>query len=404
MSRTVGSTSEATPRGAGAVVWPVPVDVGSLSDDRLRDRLGVIGRAESCLSAMKAQTLAELARRHSPVEAGRIARQETRSSKRAARTEVETAGRLAGLAATSDALGAGVIPAGHARLIARAASEGPIDESLMVQAATHQDYDTFARTMARHQHEASGDDGHALHEHRLQKRSARVFTRPESGMFVLSAEFDPITGAHIDTVLAAKVRELWNQEDPKARRSSQQRTADALAELILEPEKGKTAGTALLVVADYDVVNQQLTDARLSDGTPIPAAELVRLACDADILPGVYRAATQEMNLGRKRRTATTTQRAALTYRDQHCIGCGTTAHRCFAHHIKFWSEGGPTDLANLALVCNDCHHNIHDHHWTVTHNPHTNRWHTHPPPDPFPTHGTTNTPPPPQTNPILRK
>ena len=379
------------------------VDVAGLSEEGLRGRLKEIGRAESRLGAMKSQVLAELSQRHNAVTAERMAREELQSSKREARNEVETAERLTSLAETSEALCDGAIPVGHARLIARAASEGRIDESVVVEAAKREDFDQFSKTMRRHQQEMSDDDGMGILETQKSRRTARAFLSRETGMFVLGGEFDPITGAHIDTVLAAKVRELWNAEDPKSRRTPQQRMADALAELILEPEKGKAKGIALMVVADYDVVNQELVNARLADGTSIPIAELVRLACDADILPGVFRAATQEMNLGRKRRTATDAQRAALVYRDKECTGCGASAHRCFAHHVQFWSNGGPTDFGNLVLVCNDCHHSIHDHDWRVAQDPDTRRWRTKPPPDPFPDIGVDSARLG-QRNPVLRR
>ncbi len=112
--------------------------------------------------------------------------------------------------------------------------------------------------------------------------------------------------------------------------------ADALAELILEPEKGKASGTALLVVADYDIVNRRLTNARLSDGKPLPVGELKKLACDADILPAIYKTKGHKLWLGRKTRTATEPQKAALTLRDQGCVGCDAAPHWCQAHHINW--------------------------------------------------------------------
>ena len=379
------------------------VDVAGLSEEGLRGRLKEIGRAESRLGAMKSQVLAELSQRHNAVAAERVAREELQSSRREARNEVKTAEQLASLAETSEALGDGSIPVGHARLIARAASEGRIHESVVVEAAKRENFDQFANTMRRHQQETSDDDGMGILENQQSRRSPRAFLSRETGMFVLGGEFDPITGAHIDTVLAEKVKELWNAEDPKARRSPQQRMADALAELILEPKNGKAKRIALMLVADYDVVNQELVNARLADGSSIPMAELVRLACDADILPGVFRASTQEMNLGRKRRTASDAQRAALIYRDKECIGCGASAHRSFAHHVQFWSNGGPTDFSNLVLVCNDCHHSIHDHDWRVAQDPDTRRWRTKPPPDPFPDIGVDSARLG-QRNPVLRR
>ncbi len=52
---------------------------------------------------------------------------------------MRSAERLAGLAATCGALAAGEVPADYARLIARASSEGPINEAELVEAARTQD-------------------------------------------------------------------------------------------------------------------------------------------------------------------------------------------------------------------------------------------------------------------------
>ena len=361
----------------------------------------MIGRAESTLSAFKAEALAELARRDGSGAAKRAVREVLRSSPSAAHRDVKAAERLAGLAATSEALALGQVPTDHARLIARASSEGPIDERELVEAAKTQTYDELARTVKRQQHELSGDDGQAICDRQKQKRSARMFQNAETGMFVLNAEFDPVTGAHVAGALAAKERELWRAEDPKARRGPQQRSADALEELILHPEKGKASGVALVLVADYDAAHQQLIDARISDGTPLPAAELVRLACNADIFPAVFNARTQDLWLGRRRRCASDAQRIALMVRDKACVGCGADANRSFAHHINHWRNGGTTDYPNLVTVCNDCHHDIHEHHHQIETDPQTGRHRVVPPPDPFPDTGSTNWRPD-HTNPVL--
>lgn len=384
------------------VTLEVPeTDPAEMSGAERRAALVSVGRAEACLAGWKTRLVNAERDQHGVEAIERVLREELQSSRREATRDVKSSAQLAALPVTSAGLEAGEIPAGHARLIARAASEGPIDESVLAEAAQRENYDKFAKTLRHHQKEMSDDDGQSIFDRQRENRTGRAFVSRETGMFVLSGEFDPTTGARIDTVLATKERELWNAEDPKSRRTPQQRMADALAELILEPGKGKAKGTALMVVAGYDVVNQELVNARLADGSPIPTAELIRLACDADLLPGVFRAATQEMNLGRKRRTASDAQRAALIYRDKECIGCGTSAHRCFAHHVQFWRNGGPTDFANLVLVCNKCHHSIHDDGWEVTHEPATGRRSVDPPPDPFPDTGV-DTYRPSHINPVL--
>ena len=362
-----------------AVYVPV-VDVVGLGDEGLSLRLGVIGRAESRLAAMKSQVLAEVGRRHSSEIAQRVARDELQSSRRDAKRDVESATQLCELPATSEALESGEIPQGHARLIARAAGESDIDETVLVEAAGEQGFDEFAKTVRRHQQDCSADDGQTILDQQRERRSARIFESPETGMFVLSGQFDQITGTRIATALTAKERELWHHEDPKARRTPQQRMADALAELICEPGDNKTQGTNLLVIADYDVIKQELINARLADGSPIPITELRLLARDAEILPSIFDAKTQNMWLGRQRRTASEAQRVALMARDEGCVCCKANPLWCKAHHIIWWSKNGPTDLDNLLLVCDDCHKKIHKLGWRVYQDPKTRKYRLKPP------------------------
>ena len=381
------STSQAQPTngdGVGGVLRVALVDEVGLSDEGLRSRLKVLGRAESTLAAMKSRALAELSRRHNKRDAQRLVRDELQTSKRDAKRDIETATRLAELPATSGALNSGDIPVGHAQLIARAAGESPIDETLLVEAAGSEPFDEFMQTVKLHQRDVAVDDGQSLLDRQRKKRKARIFESSDSGMFVLTGEFDQITGARIATALTAKERQLWHREDPNKRATPQQRMADALAELISEPTgDGKSVGTDLLVIADFDVLEQQLENPRLVDGSPIPTGELHKMALEANLLPSIFDTKTQDMWLGRRVRTATEAQRIALIARDQHCIGCGANPLWCQAHHIIWWSHNGPTDLDNLVLVCNDCHHKIHDHGWQVHKHPDTGKYHLKPPTQP---------------------
>jgi hypothetical protein len=40
------------------------------------------------------------------------------------------------------------------------------------------------------------------------------------------------------------------------------------------------------------------------------------------------------------------------------------------AHHLRHWLHGGPTDLANLALLCRTHHRAVHDGGWQLTRHP----------------------------------
>ena len=380
--------------GCGNAVCIGPVDVTELSEQTLRQRLKLVGRSESRLAAMKSQVLAELGRRTTPADARLIASNELLSSKRQAKRDVQTAVQLEQLPDTAGVLASGEIPPGHARLIARASSEGPVDEAELVEAARSQNFDRFAKTVRRHQQAQSGDDGQALLDRQRQRRTARIFESPDSAMFILHAEFDPITGARIATALTAKDREPWHHEDPKSRRNPRQRLADAVAELLCDgsgcsgndngaSKKKNKQGTNLLVLADFDVIKQQLVNARLADGSPIPISTLKDLALEAEILPSIFDAKTQDLWLGRSRRVASEAQRMALVARDEHCIGCEANPLWCRAHHIMWWSKNGPTDLDNLLLVCDSCHRKIHQHGWTVHQHPTTKKFYLRPPPGP---------------------
>ena len=53
----------------------------------------------------------------------------------------------------------------------------------------------------------------------------------------------------------------------------------------------------------------------------------------------------------------------AQAIRDGGCIfpGCTRPLAWCEAHHLWHWLAGGPTDLANLALVCRTHHRAVHE-------------------------------------------
>ncbi|MDQ0665561.1 hypothetical protein QFZ35_004059 [Arthrobacter ulcerisalmonis] len=102
---------------------------------------------------------------------------------------------------------------------------------------------------------------------------------------------------------------------------------------------------------------------------PVAAATLRKIACDADIIPALLGTRGEILDLGRKTRLFTPAQRTALTARDQGCAfpNCTIPAPWCEAHHITYWSQGGPTTTNNGVLLCSHHHHLIHKEAWTIT-------------------------------------
>ena len=357
-----GAESEA-PRGTAAhaaeLLDALVAALRSLGGELLEERLGLVGRCEARLAAVKSETVAELARLVGEAGAAEAVRDRTRNSRGAAKRDVKLAGQLADLPETAEALADGAITSQHARMIAEAAEQTAVDEPELLAAAEREPDDVFGRTLRDHVNERTADED--LETRRRRQRAQREVSiiKQSDGMYKLFGLFDPVAGARVETALAAAARKLRRAEDPNSRATVPQRFADALEMLVTRSGKGAKQSTTLLVIADYDVVAGQLAGARLVDGTPLAADELVRLALEAKILPALFDVEGQPLWLGREYRDANDAQRIALAARDRGCIGCGAANSFCQPHHIRYWENGGFTDLDNLCLLCGYCHHTL---------------------------------------------
>ncbi|NPC98932.1 HNH endonuclease signature motif containing protein [Nocardioides sp. zg-DK7169] len=121
--------------------------------------------------------------------------------------------------------------------------------------------------------------------------------------------------------------------------------------------------TTLVITMDLATLTAGLGTATLADGSRITAGEARRLACTAGLVPAVLGTRSVPLDLGHATRLFSPGQRKALAIRDRECRadGCSIPATWCEAHHLKPWSAGGRTDLANALLLCSHHHHLIHD-------------------------------------------
>jgi hypothetical protein len=121
--------------------------------------------------------------------------------------------------------------------------------------------------------------------------------------------------------------------------------------------------------------------ARTTDGAMLTAAQVLTLACRAEISLIRWRDGLP-LDVGRRYRTETPALRRALTTRDHGCRfpGCAIPATWCTAHHIRPWQHHGTTRLPNLVLLCFIHHHYfIHLLGWTLTGTPSNELHFTHP-------------------------
>ena len=371
-----------TRENAGMGVHLDAVDVAGLDDAGLDLRLRQIGRARNRLDGFLAEAVAEKKRRTTPYDTANALKSELRQSGQQAQRTMRDAEQLAALPAARGALADSRITAEHARILGTAAQAGPLDEQKMVAAAETQTPEQLRRTVREHQDELVGDDAVAKRLERQQRARMASFTEQDDGMWRLFALFDPVAAQRIRAALNHKTDMAWHATTGRERLEARHRRADAITELLTRTADGDTEQpqpTSLLILADYDAIDRQLGNPRLADGTPLPQGEFRKLACDAEILTGIFDADLQCLSLGRQRHPSPQL-RAAITARDQGCIGCRAEPEWCISHHIIHWEDGGPTQPDNLVQLCHDCHDKAHHRNHKIEHHPNTGRPYLRPP------------------------
>lgn len=277
----------------------------------------------------------------------------------------------------AQALRDGKISAEKANLIRRCLEEVPVPDPLLeghlVDAASRMDVSGLKDRCVR---EVAWRGAHALEEREARQwanRSLRFFNEPD-GMVTLHGKLDPVTAAPVRAILDAEVRRmLSDQRDlpTHERPTPAQAAADALAGLARHAMgcEDPAAGVKTTVVVRVSKADLE-TGLGLAEcdglAAPISVASLRRLAVDAEILPMVMGGSSLPLEVGRAQRLFSRTQRMAIAERDAGCAKCGAPVARCDVHHIRWWSQGGGTDIANGVLLCVGCHHRVHEFGWEI--------------------------------------
>ena len=100
----------------------------------------------------------------------------------------------------------------------------------------------------------------------------------------------------------------------------------------------------------------------IEDGPRVCAETSRRLCCDASVSVFTEDEDGEPLSIGRKSRIIPPALRRALRARDEGCRfpGC-THKHYIDGHHIRHWSQGGETSLANLVQLCRHHHRLVHE-------------------------------------------
>jgi hypothetical protein len=138
---------------------------------------------------------------------------------------------------------------------------------------------------------------------------------------------------------------------PDDRRDVAERTAAALSGVL----SGGHQATKVTVLCDLDTLTGGDAPARLTDGTPIPAAQARRIALAAGVSPLLLGRGNTPLYLGHRQRFASAAQRQVLEALYPSCAvrECEIPGTLCEVDHVRGWALGNsPTDIDQLALTC----------------------------------------------------
>jgi hypothetical protein len=196
------------------------------------------------------------------------------------------------------------------------------------------------------------------------------------GRMKFSGEFDAETGRLAEDLFVPLAKpdpaDEHGNPDPRTTAERQGDAVAAIFDLAARadglPVKAGERAVATVTIAYKDLLRDSGL-ATLDDGRAVPVSQLRRWLCDAKIYPAVLGGEGQVLDLGRSARTATPAQRRALAIRDRGCTrpGCPRGPKWTTPHHVIFWAtQGGKTNINDLALVCERCHQLIHHGGWDI--------------------------------------
>ncbi len=204
------------------------------------------------------------------------------------------------------------------------------------------------------------------------ERTCRLHKK-RNGDWRLEADVDTMSGEFMDSVIDALSKRRTGDDGPDTR-STAQRRGDALVDVfgmaMNSPELPTQAGERVhvTVTLPFETLRTQMGKATLNLEEQITAWEARLWACDCTVIPCCLSEDGDVLDLGRAKRLITPGQRRALYFRDRGCAfpSCTQPPRNTQGHHIVHWDKGGPTNLANLCLLCEHHHRLVHRAGWDI--------------------------------------
>ncbi len=219
--------------------------------------------------------------------------------------------------------------------------------------------------------------GHEERERRQHSERYIAWKEDHTGMVTFTGRLDAVTAAPIRTVIEQIVTHDFRarrDQDPSApdQRTVGQMRADALFEICRhalgckETDRSGVRTTIVVRMNLCDVASGRGLGTIDGTAQPVSVTQLRRLAGDSGIVPEVLGHEGEVLDFERTARVFTRAQRIALPERDGGCAKCHAPPEHCEAHHIRWWEQGGRSDLSNGVMLCTRCHHDIHRERWEI--------------------------------------
>ncbi len=384
------------------------------SDDELLAAAVEFQAARSAFEAAEAKVLGELRVRAITdrcfgLKTARWVAAQAKVDHRPIARRVRLGCRLRHLPVVDAAVTGGSITADHAAVLVEAAANPRVGDqvaatqTLWVELAAETSFVDWKHQLDQTVRLLDQDGGYD--PERDQGRNRARFTTFDEGLTRLTADLVGVDALEVRQLVEAQADRLFHRF-----KHDEDRTADlpmpgratllalALAELVRRGsivDRDHTTGPAVditLIIeatkpvlpgddgpdAVFDpyrpvdwvkVLQDACGPAHTSDGDHVHPETAACLLCDPVITALIVDSLGVPLDMGRQIRFANREQRRALARRDGGCIfpGCDAPVGWCDAHHVTWWDHDGPTDIANLALLCRYHHGVSHRRGWTMT-------------------------------------
>ncbi len=295
---------------------------------------------------------------------------------RTARTEASRVDLLRRMPGAAEAVAACAVGGAQLDSLARRtgrltpAEWARLDADRLITDAARLPADTFDAAVARTVEGLVAERELATEEEQRAASELRHWIDPRTGMGRFSGQLDPERYEAVVSAIDHHTAALAATADRPTARSAGL-AAEALVELVTCSGIRRAHLPHVTVVVDERTLRTGTHDRSIrqtGDGHELSDAAVARLCCEA-----VLRRVTTDrrgvpIDVGRRHRTATDAQWAAIRAVYSSCgwRGCDRVLSHCQLHHIRPWGSGGATDLANLVPLCSHHHHAVHEGRWTV--------------------------------------